>query len=204
MGAVSPAKVTDGISRQIDEYLISRAINGMAAEKIAYTGILYLGGIVVDGRPMNIEYNARWGDPECQVVLPSVETDYPDLIVACIEGRLKDIEIRQDNKTRVCVVGASRGYPDDYSSALGKRIYGLDDAMKLEGVTVLGAGIEIHDGKFYTAGGRLFNLVAEGNDILDAKSRAYAAMARINIEGNNLHYRTDIGWRDVERFLAIN
>ena len=150
---------------------------------------------------MNIEYNARWGDPECQVFLPSVETDYVDVIMACLEGKLNEVEIHQDNKTRVCVVGASKGYPNDYSQARGKRIYGLEEAMGMKGVVMFGAGIDVQDGKFYSSGGRLFSVVAEGDNILEARQRAYSAMAHISIEGNNLHYRTDIGWRDVERFL---
>jgi len=201
MGAISPAKVTNSISSEIEENQISRAINGMASEGVPYTGILYLGGIVVDGKPMNIEYNARWGDPECQVVLPSLETDYADIVIACLEGKLKEVEVRQDNKTRVCVVGASRGYPNDYSHVKGKRIYGLEKAIEMDGITVFGAGIDVKDGRFYANGGRLFSIVAEGEDILQARQRAYSAIAFISIEGNNLHYRTDIGWRDVERFL---
>lgn len=201
MGAISPARVTDSVSREIEENQISRAINGMDSEGVPYKGILYLGGIVVDGKPMNIEYNARWGDPECQVVLPSVETDYVDIVMACLEGKLDQIEIRQDNKTRVCIVGASRGYPNDYPDAKGKRIYGLEEAAEMDGITVFGAGIDVRNGRLYANGGRLFSIVGEGRNILEARQRAYSAIAHISIEGNNLHYRTDIGWRDVERFL---
>lgn len=201
MGAVSPAMVTKPLAERIEQEMISRAIRGMASEGNHYKGVLYLGGIIVDGKPMNIEYNARWGDPECQVVLPSVETDYVDIVSACLEGRLDEIQVQQDNKTRVCAVGSSRGYPNDYSKVRGKRIYGLEEAMGIDGVTIFGAGIDVKDGNFYANGGRLFSVVGEGNDVLEAKQKAYSAMARISIEGNNLHYRTDIGWRDVERFL---
>jgi len=201
MGAISPVMITEPIADEIEELLISRAINGMASEGTPFKGILYLGGIVVDGEPVNIEYNARWGDPECQVVLPSLETDYVDIIMACLEGRLKEIQIQQDNKTRVCVVGTSRGYPNDYSQVRGKRIYGIEEALETEGITIFGAGINVKDRKFYANGGRLFSVVAEGNSILEARQIAYSAIAHINIEGNNLHYRTDIGWRDVERCL---
>lgn len=201
MGAVSPAMITSQFAEQIEQEMISRAIEGMALEKNHYKGILYLGGIIVDGKPKNIEYNARWGDPECQVVLPSVETDYVDIVLASLEGRLDEIQVQQDNKTRICVVGSSRGYPNDYSKVRGKRIYGLEEAMEMDGITILGAGVDVEDGRFYANGGRLFSVVGEGDNILEAKQRAYSAMTRISIEGNNLHYRTDIGWRDVERFL---
>ncbi len=201
MGAISPAMVTQSISSEIEEQLIQRAINGMTEERLPYIGILYLGGIVADGKPVNIEYNARWGDPECQVVLPGVQNDYVDLVTASLERRLSEVTIVEDGKTRVCVVGASREYPNDYEAVKGKRIYGLEEAMKMEGVQIFGAGIAVQDGRFYANGGRLFSVVAEDDDILEAKQRAYAAIAYISVEGNNLHYRTDIGWRDVERFL---
>jgi phosphoribosylamine--glycine ligase len=203
MGAVSPAMIASSISKEIEEQLIAKAINGMKEEGIIYVGILYLGGIVVNGRPVNIEYNARWGDPECQVVLPSLETDYVDLVLACLSGKLDEINIKQDNKTRVCVVGASRGYPNAYENAKCKRIYGLERAESIRGVKIFGAAINIRDGKLYANGGRLFSVVAEGADIIEAKQKAYSAISNIDIEGNNLHYRTDIGWRDVGRFLNL-
>ncbi len=204
MGAISPAMVTSPVSQVIEEQQIRRAINGMREEGTPYIGILYLGGVVVDGKPMNIEYNARWGDPECQVVLPALQNDYMDLVSATLEGRLDQIQIRQDGKTRVCVVGASRGYPNDYSAVIGKQIHGLEEAINIDGVTIFGAGIDVQDGRFYANGGRLFSVVAEGDNILEARQRAYSSIAYITIEGNNLHYRTDIGWRDVERFLKLH
>ncbi len=205
MGAISPAMVTESIRNEIEEQQISNAIKGMALERNPYRGILYLGGIVVNGKPMNIEYNARWGDPECQVVLPSIKTDYFEIIKSCLEEKLNGLNISQDNKTRVCVVGASKGYPNNYSQVKGKRIFGIDEVMGMEGINIFGAGIEVSDGKLYANGGRLFSVVAEGKDVLEAKQKAYSAIARISIEGNNLHYRTDIGWRDVERFnIASN
>jgi len=202
MGAISPAMVTGPISKQIEETLISRAIGGMASKGTPYQGVLYLGGMLTEGGPMNVEYNARWGDPECQAVLPSVKTDYAEIVMACLDGKLKSVHIEEDDKTRVCVAGASRGYPNDYSKVKGKRIYGLEEAMETENVTVLGAGIEVKDGNFRAAGGRLVSVVGEGRNIIEARHNAYSAMALISVEGNNLHYRTDIGWRDVERFLT--
>ena len=199
MGVVAPAKVTESISGEIESELIGKAIGGMKSES-PYVGILYLGGMVVGGKPVNIEYNSRWGDPECQTVLPGIESDYLDLVMACLDKRLNEVEIKQDNKVRICVVGASRGYPGDYSIVKGKRIYDLLEAMKVEGVKIYGAGISVRNGNFYAKGGRLFSVVGWGENILDASRKAYTAMALISIEGNNLHYRTDIGWRDLERF----
>lgn len=200
MGAVSPALVTEALSGEIEETLISRAISGMKKDGVPYRGILYLGGIVVDDKPINIEYNARWGDPECQAVLPSVE-NYAEIVLAALDGKLNKIKIEQDSKTRCCVVGASKGYPNDYSAARGKRIFGIEEALK-EGVRIFGAGIDVRGGKFFANGGRLFSIVAEGKNILEARQKAYSAIAHISVEGNNLHFRTDIGWRDVEREAA--
>lgn len=204
MGAVSPAMVTAPYAEMIENELIAKAIKGMAAEGNPYRGILYLGGIMTEAGPMNIEYNSRWGDPECQAVLPSLQTDYVRMVKECLgvagwKGDLRMIETSQDSKTRVCVVGASRGYPGDYSAAKGKEIFGLEEAMKMKDVLVFGAGIKIEDGHFYANGGRLFNIVGEGNNIVEAKGKADEAMKLVNIEGDNLHYRTDIGWRDAER-----
>lgn len=199
MGAISPALVTEQLKEEIEQQQIFRAIKGMALEKNHFRGILYLGGIVVNGKPMNIEYNARWGDPECQTVLPSIETDYLEIVKSCLEGKLNDLNVKQDNRTRICVVGASKGYPNDYSQVKGKRIFGIDEVMDMEGISIFGAGIDVIDGKLYANGGRLFSVVSEGKNILEARQKVYSAIARISIEGNNLHYRTDIGWRDVER-----
>ncbi|MFH0836247.1 MAG: phosphoribosylamine--glycine ligase [Candidatus Micrarchaeota archaeon] len=200
MGAISPAMVTNGFEDLIEENLIAPVVAGFKSMGIKYVGMLYLGGIIVDGEPMNIEYNARWGDPECQVVLPPLETDYFELVNACIDGKLSEIDVRQDDKARVCVVGASKGYPGDYSEVKGKRITGLEEAMAVGGVNVYGAGIKKNEaGEFIAAGGRLFSVVGEGRDLPEAKKRAYEAIAKVSVEGNNLHYRADIGWRDLKR-----
>ncbi len=201
MGANSPALVTFSFSSTIEKHFIEKVVSGMSSEGNTYKGILFFGGIIVDGKPINIEYNARWGDPECQAVLPSLKTDYVDLVFATFEKKLHELELVQDKKTRVCVVGASKGYPNDYSVVKGKRIFGLEEVMLLEDVHLFGAGITTSNGKFYANGGRLFSVVGEGKDVLEAKQKAYSAISRISIEGNNLHYRTDIGWRDAERLL---
>ncbi len=201
MGVISPAMVTEDLWDQIDDELIVNVIKGMIKEGTPYTGILYVGGIKTEQGLKIIEYNARWGDPECQVILPSVQTDYVDIASGCIDGDLDKLTITEDDKVRVCVIGASKGYPGDYSEVKGKQIFGLGEAMALDGVKVFGAGISVEDDKLYAQGGRLFSIVGEGADILEARQRAYAAMGCVHIEGNNLHYRTDIGWRDVERYI---
>jgi len=201
MGAVCPAKITDRYVSEIDDVFISKVIEGMKSEDNPYTGILYFGGINTLSGINTIEYNSRWGDPECQAVLPSVKTDYVNIVTSCLNGNLDKLDIKQDDKVRVCVVGSTRGYPGDYSGFKDKRIYGLEDVLKMRGVKLYSAAIYVVNDHFYTDGGRLFSVVAQGKNILEAKKKAYSAMARISIEDNGLHYRTDIGWRDLERFI---
>lgn len=174
-----------------------------------YQGVIYRSGMIITekagGKPViyNIEWNSRWGDPEVQVIAPGIKSDFFEMGIAVVEQTLGSYELKVDGKTRVAVAGASRGYPIDYSDVNGKRIYGLKEAAFVEGVTVYGAGVKMEDGKYYANGGRLFYIVGEGKDINAARSRAYTAIQMIHIEGEgpepNLHYRRDIGWRDVAR-----
>lgn len=206
MGANSPALVTKGREAEIEEHFFKKAIVGLKREGSAYKGILYLGGMLNKKNQLAcIEYNCRWGDPEAQVILPGIKNDYVELILAAIEGRLDQIRLEQDNLVRICVVGVGRGYPETKRSAdvKGKQIFGLDEAMRVEGVAIYGAALAVQGGNFYAGGSRrLFSVVAEGKDILQAQDRAYLAIHKIKIEGNNLHFRDDIGRRDVARYLA--
>jgi len=200
MGAVSPAGVvTDKLMGEIQKLIVSRAIAGMNREGTPYVGVLYTSIMTTKYGPEVVEFNARWGAPEAEVVVPGIKTRMDEIAFACINGDLHKQSIEEDGKVRVCVVGASRGYPDDVSAVKGKRIYGLDEVMRMPDVRVYGAGIKVQDGKFYANGGRLFSISAEGSDILEARSKALTAMSFVSIEGNNLQYRTDIGWRDIER-----
>lgn len=200
MGCVAPAKIIDQkILKQVETKILKPFLLGMRKEKRPYAGILYLGGIVTGGGAKIIEFNARWGDPEAEAILPSIQTDYLRIIEAVLEEKLNKLKIDFDNKVRVSVAGCSLGYPDDYSKVKGKEIFGLNLAMKLKRVEIFGAGIKRKGSRFFADGGRIFHLVAEGKDIIEARKRAYEAMSLIFVEGNNLHYRIDIGWRDVER-----
>ncbi len=199
MGTVSPVQITKGYEEEIENQQIKPVTEGMKKEGNPYRGIIYVGGIVTQSGISTIEYNSRWGDPECQVVLPKIQNDYAELILKCMEGKLENAELKLDDVHRVCVVGASRGYPGDYSLAKGKQIFGLDEANEMKNVTIYGAGISIKEEKFFANGGRLFNIVGAGKNVQEARQNAYAAISLIHIEGNNLHYRTDIGWRDLNR-----
>ena len=205
-GAVCPTSaIDDKIAMMVEEQIIRPTIYGMKAEKREYRGWLYTSVMIVNKNGQKaayvVEFNSRLGAPEAETLVPRIKTPMSEIANACIEGRLNEIEIEEDDKVRVGIVGATRGYPTSAAEKnYGKRIYGLEDAMAMPGITINGAGIGVKDGKFVAKGGRLFTLVAEGNNILDARVKALSAMALISIEGNNLHYRTDIGWRDLERY----
>ncbi len=205
VGCVAPiGTVSSGVIREIEEKIIRPTLLGMKKEERTYSGILYLGGMLTKQGVKIIEFNCRWGDPEAEVILPSITTDYLDLAQAVISGKLNKSKIEFDDKVRVSVAGCSKGYPGDYASVKGKEIFGLNKAMKVPGITIFGAGIKKVGKRFFVNGGRIFHIVAEGKNVLKAREKAYKAMALVNIEGNNLHYRTDIGWRDVERLQNDN
>ncbi|MCR4305776.1 MAG: phosphoribosylamine--glycine ligase, partial [Candidatus Daviesbacteria bacterium] len=164
-----------------------------------YKGILYLGGMLTKSGVKIIEFNCRWGDPEAEVILPSIETDYFDLVMAAREQSLKKTKIVFDKKVRISIAGCSKGYPEDYSAVKGKEVFGLIEAMKAPGISVFGSGIKRRGRRFFAVGGRVFYIVGEGRNILEARKKAYKAMAGVTIGEDSLHYRTDIGWRDLER-----
>lgn len=199
MGCVSKPLVVDNkIKKQVKE-IFQKTIDGLKKEKRPYKGVLYLGGMAVNGKVYVIEFNARWGDPEAEVLLPSIKNDLFDLSEAVIAGKIKNFNIKLDKKVRVVVAATSKGYPVDYSKVKGKKVSGIDQARKVKGVTIYGAGIKKADSDFIVSGGRVLYTVGEGKDILDAREKAYHAMHLISIAGDNLHFRTDIGWRDVKR-----
>ncbi len=208
MGANAPAAVTCGLKHRIEQQIIKRTVEGLAAEGRPYRGILCLGGMY-DASTDHlgvIEFSARWNDPECQVILPGVavnegSTDYCTLVQNTCAGSLHRTGFFMDGLSRVCIVGAARGYPEEWSSVVGKRVR-IDYASVPKEVHFLSAGVRVHEGKLYVAGGRVFSAVASGKDVIEARRRALHALACCSIEGNNLHYRADIAWRDLERAYA--
>lgn len=201
MGCSSPPKL---MTRNV-EILLEREIQKMMVvlnnKDRPYEGIGYYGGMLdhVQRIVNNIEWNARWGDPEVQVVAPGITSDMYELAMAIVNKNLDKYKLTTDSLPRVVVAGASRGYPRNYDSVKGKQIFGLDEVMEMDGIELYGAGVKVVDGKHFASGGRLFDIVCKGVDIVVAREKAYGAMARVFVEGNNLHYRTDIGWRDVQR-----
>lgn len=200
VGSVSPTgAVSSKIIKEIESNIIKPTLLGMKNEGRPYKGILYLGGMLTKDGVKIIEFNCRWGDPEAEVIVPSIQTDYLTIVTAVRAGKLNKLKIKFDDKIRLSVAGCAKGYPGDYSAVKGKEILGLAEAMKLDGITIFGAGIERKGKKLFANGGRIFHVVGEGKNILEAMEKAYKTISLISIEGKNLYYRTDIGWRDLGR-----
>jgi phosphoribosylamine--glycine ligase len=150
--------------------------------------------MLTDDGPKVLEFNCRFGDPETEVVLPRLRSDFGEMVLASVEGNLSSYKAHWSEEACVTVVMASGGYPSEYRSGLP--IDGLEEAGKVEGVVVFHAGTEERRGRVVTAGGRVLAVSALGGSLADARARAYAAVERISFEG--MHYRTDIAARAAE------
>lgn len=192
MGCYSPVPiVTDELYNQVMETIIKPTVAAMKSEGCLYTGLLYTGIMLTKDGPKVLEYNARFGDPETQVVLPLLETDLIDLMTASIDGSLDSVEVKWYNKKAVCVVAASGGYPGDYVN--GYQISGLETADTMENISVFHAGTRFMEGAVLTNGGRVLGVTAVGDTYGDAIHGAYEAVDAICFKG--MHYRKDIGAR---------
>lgn len=196
MGAYSPAPVvTPSVHAAAMEQVVQRAVDGMAAEGCPYRGILYAGLMVKDGQVKTLEFNARFGDPECQPLLMRMQSDLVPLLMAVAEGSLADKTIEWYDQAAVCVVMAAEGYPGEI--AKGDVINGLDAADALQDVTVFHAGTAEQDGKVVTAGGRVLGVTARGTTVAAAIERAYQGVAAISWRG--VQFRRDIGRKALDR-----
>ncbi len=190
MGTISPNPYyNDDMAKECMEKIFMPTVNAMNAEGRPFKGCLYFGLMLTPKGPKVIEYNSRFGDPETQVVLPRLKTDFVDIIVACCEEKLADINIEWSDEACACVVMASGGYPGSYKK--GIEIKGLDENGQVEGAVVYHAGTALKDGKLVTNGGRVLGVTALGKTLDEALDKAYAAVKKIDFE--NAHYRTDIG-----------
>lgn len=189
-----PLVVTQRIHEQAED-VIQKTIKGLTKEGRTYKGILYLGAIVVRNKVYVIEFNARWGDPEAEIIIPSIKNDLLELSIAVADGSLNRIKIRTDGKARVVVTGSLR----ENVKTQGLELFGVNEVLKLSQVTFYGTRVTQKGKRFFVGSGRLFHVVGEGKNVVEARKKAYAAMSLLHIEGNNLHYRKDIGWRDLER-----
>lgn len=192
MGVYSPVPIVTAAEYDEMIALMERTVAGLRAEGIDYRGVLYGGFMLTPAGPKVLEFNARFGDPETQVILPRLQTDLLEVMLATAERRLSEIELSWSDRWAVSVVLASGGYPGSYRSGLP--ITGIEQAAAIEGVTVYHAGTAVDsDGRLVTAGGRVLNVTALGDDFASARDRAYEAAALIDFEGKYL--RTDIGAR---------
>ncbi len=214
MGAYSPAPVvTPAMHKRIMDEVINPLISGLAKENKFYKGVLYAGIMVTDAGPKVLEFNVRFGDPETQAILPRLKTDLIDLCFASIEDKIGEIKLEWENKSSVCVVLASGGYPGEYKK--GFEISGLDEAIKEgapdtyifhagtaispQSTPRLRSGQAVHSPQFITDGGRVLNVVSLGDNIRQAIDKVYKAVGKIKFEG--MHYRKDIGHRALEHYV---
>jgi phosphoribosylamine--glycine ligase len=195
MGAYSPVPVVDvALSECIMEEIMRPTVRAMAAEGRLYQGVLYAGLMVVNRRLWVIEFNARLGDPEAQALMLRLDSDLLPLLLATTDGTLDRQVCHWLADAAVCVVMASRGYPETYER--GKPISGVDQATQLPGVAVFHAGTARRDGRLVTSGGRVLGVTARAPDLRQALDRAYQTVHRIAWDG--MHYRTDIGRKALE------
>ncbi|HXO68088.1 MAG TPA: phosphoribosylamine--glycine ligase [Bradyrhizobium sp.] len=196
MGAYSPAPVlTDAICARIMDEMIMPTLRALKAMGAPYKGVIYAGVMVTEQGPKLVEYNARFGDPETQVLMLRMMSDIVPALLACADGQLKNFSLRWYDDAALTVIMATRGYPGDYGK--GSVIEGLDEAAKVEGVEIFHAGTVAKDGKILANGGRVLNICAMGKTVAEAQRRAYEAVDRINWpEG---FCRRDIGWQAVKR-----
>jgi phosphoribosylamine--glycine ligase len=196
MGAYSPAPVmTPDLTRRAMDEIVLPTVRAMKAMGSPYKGVLFAGLMITDAGPKLIEYNARFGDPECQVLMLRLMSDLVPALLACCDGVLKNFDLRWYPDAALTVVMAARGYPGNY--AKGSVIEGLDAAAEIEGVEIFHAGTKAEGGKIVANGGRVLNVSALGKTVGEAQSRAYAAVDRIRWPDG--FCRRDIGFRAVER-----
>ena len=194
MGAYSPAPaMTSALCEEARVRIVEPLVRGLAAEGAPYTGVFYAGLMLTADGPKLLEVNARFGDPECQVLMPRLKSDLLLALMAAHDGELKDFDLRWRDEAALCVVLATQGYPGAYEK--GSAIRGLDAAEDPDDVMVFHAGTARTDAGIVAAGGRVLGVTARGADVAAAQSRAYEAVGRIDWpEG---FCRRDIGWRAV-------
>jgi len=196
MGAYSfPGLLDEQMTNWLLQHVARPTVAGMKAEGVEYKGILYCGLMMTARGPQVLEFNCRFGDPETQPILMRMESDLVEAIEASIEGRVSDGDFRWSQDASACVVMASGGYPGTIE--VGKKITGVEEADKTEGVKVFHAGTSARDGAYYTSGGRVLGVTARAADLSSAVARAYEAVGKIQFDG--AHWRKDIGSRALKK-----
>ncbi|GGB52452.1 phosphoribosylamine--glycine ligase [Roseibium aquae] len=196
MGAYSPAAVMTGERVEaVIEQIIKPTVSAMAERGTHFKGVLYAGLMITEDGPKLIEYNTRFGDPECQVLMMRLKDDIVTLMLGAVDGTLDRMSVRWHAEPALTVVMAAKGYPGSYGK--GTEIQGLESAAPGPNVEVFHAGTRRDDGRVVANGGRVLNVTARGPSLKQARDLAYAAVS--NITWPDGFYRTDIGWRDIER-----
>ena len=190
MGTFSPSPFyTKEVEEFCEQKIFQPTVDAMAKEGREFKGIIFFGLMLTENGPKVLEYNARFGDPETQVVLPRMKTDIVDIFEACIDGTLDQIDLEFEDNAAVCVVLASEGYPVKYEK--GYEIHGLEKFKETDGYYVFHAGSALKDGKIVTNGGRVLGVTAKGEDLKAARENAYKAVDWIDFD--NKYFRHDIG-----------
>lgn len=190
MGTFSPSPFyTKEVEEFCEKYIYQATVDAMAAEGRPFKGVIFFGLMLTEDGPKVLEYNARFGDPEAQVVLPRMKNDIIDVAEACIDGTLDQIDLQFEDNAAVCVVLASEGYPVKYDK--GFPISGLDEFKKHEGYYCFHAGTKFDEGAIVTNGGRVLGVTAKGKDLKEARANAYAATEWVQFK--NKYMRHDIG-----------
>ena len=196
MGAYSPAPImTPEMNKRVMDEIIQPTVRALKAMGAPYKGVLFAGLMITKDGPQLIEYNVRFGDPECQVLMLRLMSDLVPALIAARDGQLKNFDLRWYDDAALAVVMAAKGYPGNY--AKGTLIEGLDQAAQIEGVEIFHAGTKADGNKILANGGRVLNVCARGKTVHEAQQRAYAAVDRIRWPDG--FCRRDIGWRAVER-----
>jgi len=190
MGAYAPAPLIDkSLLTKIEDEILKPIVCGMRDEGRLYKGVLYAGLMITKDGPKVLEFNCRFGDPETQPILPLLETDIVEIMLATVDGRLDEIEIKWMNKFGVCVVIASGGYPGSYEK--GKKIEDIDTLDELDDIIVFHAGTKYERENLVTSGGRVLGVTGIGDTLKGTINKTYKAVKKIKFE--NMYYRTDIG-----------
>ncbi len=196
MGAYSPAPVLPREKYEETAELVIKPVLKLLAERgESFVGILYAGLMYTPDGPSVLEYNVRFGDPECQPLLMRLDSDLAEIMLACVENRISEVEVKLKAETTLCVVMAAGGYPGSYEK--GMEITGFEEAEQVEGVKVFQAGTTYKDGKTLTNGGRVLGVTALGSDLGAAQARAYEAVAKLSFK--DAYYRRDIGNKGLKK-----
>ena len=195
MGAYSPSRlITNDLENKILDKIIKPTLKGLSDLGTEYKGFLYAGLMIVENEPYLIEYNVRMGDPECQTILPKLKTDLVEILDACCNNRLADVNIEWTNKKSLCVVLCSKGYPNTYQKNV--LINNLENFILDEDNFIFHAGTKKENDKIYATGGRVLNFISLSDDFLEAREKVHQCIKKLNWNGG--FYRRDIGFKVID------